>query len=680
MLVALVDSMMEQFSVSYITVLATGCVTALTLAGLLYVKQESQNRQSLTGNATESGSEKKVSIDKTKFPGGHITIYYATQTGTAESFAQQLEREGVEQGFHIHVEDMDETCLEQLTAHSAFGDNDDDLGTSRAIILAATYGEGEPTDNSTEMVNEIKESLEDESKMTVLEGLEYCVFGLGNRQYEHYNAMGKFFDSSLETFGAKRIIPIGMGDDDNDLEGDFESWKDQMWVELRKRYCRGAALPVKKDNDEFKIPDCEYKIQYHSAGTPAEKYIGLDKVHGSSKPYFTSVDCPVLTSRELRSSEDGGSTVHMEIDIANKLEYQTADNLGVLPLNDDAIVASVAKSLGYDLNAVFSLSAAGNHEWHGAPFPMPISIRECLTRYLDLTSAPRRSDLKHLIHYAKDPIDRKALQRLSSKEGKKEYKEKIMDGYVGMVDLLKLCPSLSIPLEHLISVCHFLLPRFYTIASSSLEFPNQVHLTVSVTQAKRKDGSTFNGVCSTHLADAKPTSANGTVRVFSRPSTFRLPENSSKPIIMIGPGTGIAPMRALLQERRYQRDVQKKSIGPNILYFGCKKRSLDYLYRDELEAMQKDNVLDNLHLAFSREEKQKVYVQHLLTNNAQDTWEMVDKKGASIYVCGGVRMGHDVTEALTDIAVSQGSMSAQQAKDYMAKLASDGRFVQELWA
>lgn len=615
-----------------------------------------------------------------KYPGGHITVYYATQTGTAESFAQQLEREGVEQGFHVHIEDMEETSLEKLTGHPAFGDDDDDdddsgNNTSRAIILAATYGEGEPTDNSMEMFNEMKESSEDETLKTVLEGLEYCVFGLGNRQYEHYNAMGKFFDTSLESYGAKRIMPIGMGDDDNDLEGDFESWKDQMWAELRKKYCQGAALPVKNDSDQFKLPDCEYKIEYHRAGTAVEN-IELDKVHGSSKPYFTSVDCPVVSSQELRSPEDGGSTVHMEIDIANnkQIEYTTADNLGVLPLNDNDIVESVAKSLGYDLDALFSLSAAGDHEWHGAPFPMPISVRECLTRYLDLTSAPRRSDLKHLIHYAKDAIDRKALQRLSSKEGKKEYKDKIMDGYVGVVDLLKLCPSLSIPLEHLISVCHFLLPRFYTIASSSSEFPNQVHLTVSVTQAKRKDGSTFNGVCSTHLANAK------SVRVFNRPSTFRLPEDPSKPIILIGPGTGIAPMRALLQERRYQRDVQKKNIGSNTLYFGCKKRSLDFLYQDELEAMQKENVLNNMYLAFSREKKQKVYVQHLLTQNAQETWGIVDSKGASIYVCGGVRMGHDVTEALTNIAMSQGSMTAQEAKDYMTKLASDGRFVQELWA
>lgn len=570
-----------------------------------------------------------------------------------------------------------------MAKHPPF--DNDETGISRAIILAATYGEGEPTDNSTEIVNEMKENLMEEKNADItLSKLEYCVFGLANRQYEHFNAMGKFFDSALEKLGGKRIMPLGVGDDDNDLEADFEAWKDQMWIQLRRKYCKNASLPSKRD--ETKLPDCEYKIVYHNASSssssqpPKATIIPLDQVHGSSKPYFSSADCPVVTNRELRSPEDGGSTVHVEIDVSNatNLSYQTADNLGVLPLNDSAVVESVAKALGYDLHAVFSLEAASSdHEWHGAPFPMPISVKECLTRYLDLTAAPRRSDLKLLVQYAKDPIDRKALQRLSAKEGKKEYKEKITEGYVGMVDLLKLCPSLAIPLEHFISICHFLLPRFYTIASSSSEFPKQVHLTVAVTEDKRKDGSTFNGVCSTHLASLKPS---GMVRVFNRPSTFRLPQDSNKPIIMIGPGTGIAPMRALLQERRYQSQVQKKSAGLNILYFGCKKSNLDFLYKDELESFQKEGVLDKLYLAFSREHKEKVYVQHELSKNSKETWDLIDAKGASIYVCGGVRMGHDVTETLKDIAAKEGALSAENAKNYLAKLASDGRFIQELWA
>jgi NADPH-ferrihemoprotein reductase len=382
--------------------------------------------------------------------------------------------------------------------------------------------------------------------------------------------------------------------------------------------------------------------------------------------------------------------VHVEIDISQaknitkNLTYETADNFGVLPLNDERVVQSVAESLGYDLNAVFSLKAAPSHEWHGAPFPMPISIKQCLTGCLDLTSAPRRSDLKLLVQYARDPLDRQALLRLSSKEGKPEYKEKITGGYVGIVDLLNLCPSLSIPLEHLISICHFMLPRYYTISSSSSVYPEEVHLTVAVTEEKRKDGSFFHGVCSTHLANVK---ANAKIRVFNRPSSFRLPKDTSRPIIMIGPGTGVAPMRALLQERRHQRQTtttqnnSKSTDGANILYFGCKKANLDYLYEEELRTFQKEGVLTKLYVAFSREQPtKKVYVQHLLSQNAKETWELIDSESASIYVCGGVKMGHDVTEALKEILSTQGEMSFSDAKDYLAKLASDGRFVQELWA
>jgi NADPH-ferrihemoprotein reductase len=621
-----------------------------------------------------------------------VTVYYATQTGTAESFARQLEREAPDHGFFFRVKDMEDAALDQLVNSEL---KDPDTETCRVIVLAATYGEGEPTDNATAFVAALKgaihsgawvaadngETKDDQSKdpAVSLEGLDFCVFGLGNRQYEHYNAMGKIFDEGFETLGGKRVCPIGLGDDDNDLEGDFESWKETLWSNLESHYiAKGTTFQRKQSTGEF-LPDCDYAVEYHSPGTKPQE-VPLEQVHGSSRHYFTSYDCPITTVRELRSSQDDGSTVHIEIDIsqATGLSYETADNLGVLPVNDPQIVESVAQSLGYDLDAIFSLKAAPDHEWHGAPFPMPITIRECLTRYCDLTSAPRRSDLKHLTAYAQDAVDRQCLTRLSSKEGKKEYKEKITEGYVGMVDLLKLCPSLSIPLEHFVSVCHLLLPRFYTIASSSSVHPKSVHLSSVVTKEKKTDGTLFHGVCSTHLAMLQP--GNHTVRVFNRPSTFRLPTDTKRPIIMIGPGTGIAPMRALLQERQYQKTIEKQTIGLNVLYFGCKARNLDYLYQVELEKFQTDGILDQIHLAFSREQTKKVYVQHLLSQNAKETWNLLDHEKAHVYVCGGVKMGHDVTEAIKETLVAEGQMSFDAAKVYLAKMASEGRFVQELWA
>lgn len=607
-----------------------------------------------------------------------MTVYYGSQTGTAESFAQQIEREGPEKGFFVHVVDLEDISVEQVLERN-------DNGVSKAIFLVATYGEGEPTDNSAEFLRNLKagSNMEEEKKeqdVLDLQGLEFCVFGLGNRQYEHFNAMGKIFDDCLARAGGKRIIELGLGDDDSDLEGDFENWKDNvMWPRLSKLYVKDASVIVHKESGTF--PDCPYVVEYSTNKNVTPETLSLDQVHGSSRHYFSSFDCPVSVVRELRSSLDPGSTVHMEIDVskATGFSYQTADNLGVLPVNDETVVKSLASALGLDLDAIFSLKPASGHEWHGAPFPMPISVHECLSRYCDLTSAPRRSELKLLAAYAHDETDKKALLRMSSKEGKAEYREKILEAHVGLVDLLKLCPSIQMPLEHFLGFCPRLLPRYYTISSSSSIHPKSVHLTVAVTESARKDGSVFRGVCSSYLGGLDPKQ-KPTVRVFCRESTFRLPKDPTRPILMVGPGTGIAPMRALLQERSYQRTSLKLAVGANVLYFGCKKRSMDYLYENELDAFRKQGDLDTFHVAFSREQKEKVYVQHLLVKNAKDTWDVIDGKGASIFVCGGVKMGHDVTEALKDICINEGNLSLEDAQDYLKKLASEGRFVQELWA
>ena len=526
-------------------------------------------------------------------------------------------------------------------------------------------------------------------------GLSYAVFALGNRQYEHFCAMGKLTDAALGVTGADRLAEVGIGDDDNDLEGDFENWKDAvMWPTLKKRFvAEGAAVEQKKKSKvggggASELPDCPYEVEYLADVSPADAkadVVKSDEIHASTRHYFTAVDCPVRVSRELRTEQDPGSTVHMEIDISqagDDLRYQTADNLGVLPVNDDDVVEAVAGALGYDLDAVFRLKPAPDHEHkHAALFPSPCTVRECLARYCDLTQAPRRSDLKLLASYATDPLDRSALLRMASKEGKAEYREKIVNAHIGVADIVaRLCRSIEMPLEHFIAACPRLLPRYYTISSSSSMHPDSIHITVSVVKTERQDGSIHKGVCSHHLAGIVE---NGTVRVFCRDSSFRLPKDPSRPVIMIGPGTGIAPMRALLQERSHQRKKRRigsKNIGKNVLYFGCKAPHQDYIYEDELKNFEKEGTLNSLRVAFSRKTEKKVYVQHLLADDADETWKLVEKEKASIFVCGGTKMGADVSETLRSIVADAGGMSTDEAKAYLDKMSSEGRFVQELWS
>ena len=665
-------------------VIVSGCATIVLASALAYVVLHTRKQNEVKDDEAVS----VPAVDKTVYPGGQISIYYGTQTGTAEQFARQLEREGPDHGFLIHVVDLEDTSIDQLVDAVR---RDEDTDRARAIFLSSTYGEGESPDNATAFVNDLKERactdvLFSETKASnlaepesCLVGLDYCVFGLGNRQYDHFNAIGRFLDHALERVGANRVMEVGLGNDDADLEGDFEAWKDtKLWPLLKKLYVPEDAVLGLSSSKKDAVPECPLAVEYLAAAPPKLDCLALEEVHSSSKHYFTSFDCPVKAIRELRTEKDPGSTVHVEVDLSTTkgLSYTTADNLGVLPLNDNVVVESVAKSLGLDLDSIFRVKAAPDHEWHGAPFPMPLSVRDYLQRYCDLTQAPRRSELKLLAAYAKDPVDRSFLERLSSKEGRKEYREKIVDGYVGLVDLLQRCPSIEMPLEHFINLCPSLQTRFFTISSSSSVHPQTVHLTVAVTRETKPDGELFKGVCSNYLASRKP---GDIIRVYNRPSTFRLPSDSSKPILMVGPGTGVAPMRALLQERAKQRQ-SGKTVGCNVLYFGCKSASQDYIYRDEMESYQADGTLSELHLAFSRDQKEKIYVQHLLQKNAEETWKLIDDDGAYIYVCGGVKMGHDVGEALKEVAVLKGQISSEHAKDYFAKLAQNGRYVQELWA
>lgn len=250
---------------------------------------------------------------------------------------------------------------------------------------------------------------------------------------------------------------------------------------------------------------------------------------------------------------------------------------------------------------------------------------------------------------------------------------------MGLVDLFQFCPSITMSWGDFLNICPSLQTRFFTISSSSNVHPKSIHLTVAVTQDTRTDGTMFKGVCSNYLADI-PASGVEMVRVYNRPSSFRLPVDTNIPIIMIGPGTGIAPMRAMLQEREYQKNVlKKKHIGHNILYFGCKTKTDDYIYKDELHDFEKKHIITKLRVAFSREQNKKVYVQDLLQQHSKETWNYIHDKNAYVYVCGAVKMGHDVSETLKQICMKHGKMHENDAKAFLQKLSQDGRYVQELW-
>mmetsp|Transcript_16660 Transcript_16660/g.24238 ORF Transcript_16660/g.24238 Transcript_16660/m.24238 type:complete len:555 (+) Transcript_16660:238-1902(+) len=539
-----------------VLIVGSGCVFLVLAAIYVFIlskvpETKEETSQSLSDvREVISPGPRVVSLDESTYPGGHLTVLFGSESGTAISFAKQIEREGKQNGFKVRVVDLNDVGenIKFLLAEE-YRDNGNN---ARAIFIMSTYGEGAPTENAKLFVDalsfkagyenkaiyefdaedsaEEKKSEENDSKL--LKGLNYAVFGLGDRGYPHYNTAGKFVDWALSKVGSERITDLGLGNSGGDLEGDFETWKDNhLWPSLKQRYIDSSRATEGKDTSDLEIPDCHYDVEYlqkSDAIVEADR-VSPNDVPASAKHYFTAVDCPVTASRELRSS-GSGSTLHTEIDISKSKDltkYKTADNLCVLPVNDQKVVEALANALSFDLDSVFRIKAAyGYEDNYSVPFPTPCTVRECLSRYCDLTIAPGRSNLKQLATYAKDPSDRSALLRMSSKEDRTEYYEKIVHARVGFAAIiLKLFRSIKLPLEHFIWLCPRLRPRYYTISSSSSLHPDTIHITVSIVREELKNGSFYCGVCSNHLARA---AKNGMVRVTCKDSTFRLPSNVSK--------------------------------------------------------------------------------------------------------------------------------------------------------
>jgi len=395
-------------------------------------------------------------------------------------------------------------------------------------------------------------------------------------------------------------------------------------------------------------------------------------------------------NRELRAPSDGGSTRHVELSIrGTPVTYVTADNLAVLAENDQTSVEALATAMGYDLEASFVLE--GHQADYKHPFPTPCTVRQALSRFCDIHGIPRRSLMKDIAPFATSPPERETLLKMASKEGKQLFREFVEDKQHSLLELLvDAFPSVKVPLVHFLALAPRLQPRYYTISSSSQLHPDRIHITVSVTKEMKADGRVHNGVCSTFLqslpaAEDRQRSQKGAVvgtcRVFVRESSFRLPKDPKTPIIMIGPGTGIAPMRALLQERQCMK-ANGENVGESILYFGCRQRSKDFIYEAELQEFEKSGILSQFHVAFSREGSEKVYVQHLMQRDedVQTLWRLISDKSAHVYVCGGTSMGHAVGDALQNVVMKAGKKSTEDAHALLEDMKRTGKYVQELWA
>ena len=513
--------------------------------------------------------------------------------------------------------------------------------------------------------------------------MNFAVFGLGNKTYEHFNSMGKYVDKRLEELGANRIHKLGLGDDDANLEDDFITWKEDFWQSV----CR--EFDIEATGEDFSMRQYEAKVLGEGDYNPEKLYSGEParlRSFITQRPPFDAKNpymAPVSVNKALHADGSDRHCMHIELSIKDsRIRYDAGDHVAIYPTNDLTLVDRLGELLRIDLDTVFTMINLDEDSTKKHPFPCPTTYRTALAHYVDITALPRTHVMKELADYTEDPAEKEKLTQMATTtpEGKELYKTWVQDACRHITHILEDLPGCKPKVDHLMELLPRLQPRFYSISSSARVHPDSVHITAVVVEYQTSTGRTNKGVATTWLRPMVPKEEQVfKVPAYVRRSQFRLPNRPQTPVVMIGPGTGLAPFRGFIQERAWQKE-QGKPVGETHLFFGCRNKDIDYIYRDELEKFESDGVL-TLHTAFSRDQEKKVYVTHRLKEAADTLWRLLGEESGHLYVCGDAKMmAKDVHNVIVDVLKTRGGMSDEEADAYVKKMEQQKRYSADVWS
>jgi len=484
-------------------------------------------------------------------------------------------------------------------------------------VLSSTHGEGDPPDNALDLYEFLHGR-----KAPELKQLQYSVLALGDSSYEYYCQTGKDFDARLAALGGSAIVP--RVDCDVDYDDAAERWINAL-IEALSATAAISTTPT-----------------VNLAAQSAEKTV-YDRKH----PF----PAEVLEKQVLSGRGSNKEVLHLELSLEGSgLQYQPGDALGVYAQNDPQLVASLIETLGFDAEAMVEIDNQQQKLSDVLLHQREVTLltRPMLEQWAELADSETLNDLL---------ADKAALN----------------DWLPGrdVLDLVQAFHIADLDADQLVGLLRKLPPRMYSIASSQAAVEDEVHITVAAVRysAHERDRS---GVASTWLADRLTEDSKVPVYIDSN-KNFKLPDDDV-PIIMIGPGTGVAPFRSFMQERE-----ERGAKGRNWLFFGDQHFLSDFLYQVEWLSWRKSGLLTNLDVAFSRDQEEKVYVQHRLRQKSIDIWRWL-QEGAHIYVCGDAdNMAPDVNEALLDIISKEGGKNRDEANDYLRQLTRDKRYQRDVY-
>ena len=656
-----------------------------------------------------------------------LMVLYGSQTGNSMEIAQNISAEAPSHGIRSSVKSLEDFKLAQLVGSGAV-----------VLVVISSTGDGDAPDNAARFFTQLKRKSNADD---MLRGVQFSVLGMGDQNYSAFMAVPRMVNRRLLECGADVFYKRGEVDEVEGIEQQVEKWLEGFWDSAR--IALDAPVEEEKEGGEGRSAQDATEAHAGADGPSAEKMkewgvpalapctVTVSLVEAEDSPSnggdppktaSSSIDAahpfraPVIGARVMTAKGSDRRVIHVDVGLGESgITYAPGDSFGVIPENDPEAVRAllVRLKLVDDLHRTLRV-----HDGDLPHIKRPCTLFDAFIKFVDISSAPRKNFLRMLGEYASAADERADLLYLCSRSGRTRYKDEVMLAEPCLLELLDKYPSCSPPLQHLLELMPPLMPRMYSVSCSQSEHPTSAQFAFSVVRVPRGDNHVRLGVATNwmdRLCAPLMSSADGpdapaprqplqrsavvSIPVFHRAGgSFRLPDDDAAPIIMIGPGTGVAPFRGFLQERRWRRANSsgtgdsgadgQRTIGDSWLFFGCRRKDEDYLYESDFAALVADGTLSRLDVAFSRETEAKTYVQHKMKENASELRAWILHRGASVFVCGdGAHMAKDVHAALVDILFipddNGGSPcidSEAAALAYLKQMQADRRYIRDIWS
>jgi sulfite reductase alpha subunit-like flavoprotein len=622
-----------------------------------------------------------------------VVVGFGSQTGNATDVAQLLSRQLRMRGFYVHCLVLDELAVPMLqhglSQINTVVETPAEVNFELAIFVVSTTGQGEVPDNMKQFWKELmKKSLPRDA----FDGLNFTVFGLGDSSYPVFNGVARKLFQRLLNLGGKFFHNRGLGDD-QDKEGydtELGPWMEELWQILKLKYPgRGDVeaswfgengWPRPSFEVELVKDDVEKKVAPNRPSEIGDSYGKVYVPFGSGESAYVPVAARVFENKRITAADHWQDVRHLDMEIPSSISYEPGDVLLLHPKNSREIVDKfITSRLKLEPGTLISVKpSVGSFE--KVFFPSLITVSELFCEHLDVLSTPKRTFFVNLIQFATAEHEIEKLKDFSSAEGQEDLYKYANRERRTHLEVLEDFPSVKLPLQYWIEFVPRLQPRQFSISSSPLAHQGHVQLTVALVEYTTPYKRPKVGICSQWI---KSLQAGDIIPVGIKKGSIELPSTPEKlSYIFIGPGTGIAPFRSMCHQLRMIKQQNPHAEDCKVLvFFGNRNASKDYFYKEEWIDLEESKTVNLFSTAFSRDQDEKIYVQHRLLENSEAIWNVMQTGNFKIMVAGSSgQMPKDVYSSFQKIVMKQTGASEEEVDHYLKKLQRSLQFVLECWA